>query len=137
MGFEKFGKISLTPETKVEQFANYLAEGKVMATRCKGCGTRSFPPRVDCSNCLASEVDWFEVKGPARLLTYTISNYGPTGFEDDVPYALAVAQLDEELKIFGRLSKDIKAEEIKIGMELKSVPVTLTNGQISYELVKA
>lgn len=135
MGFEKFGKINFTPESKAAQFVDFLAEDKIMGAQCKKCGQRHFPPRMDCSQCLTSDVDWFEIKGKGTLLAYTTANYGPTGFEEDVPYTLAVAQFDLGVKVFGRLSKEVKESEIKIGMELKPVVVKLPGDKLSYELV--
>ena len=60
MGFEKFGTVSFTSETKAADFVTHLEEGKVMATKCKRCGQAYFPPRMDCADCLDSEVEWFE-----------------------------------------------------------------------------
>lgn len=137
MGFEKFGKISHVPETKAAQFVDFLMEGKVMGTQCKKCGQHYFPPRMDCCHCLTSEVDWFEIKSQGELLAYTTAQYGPTGFEEDLPYTLAVAQFDQGVKVFGRLSKDIKENEIRIGMAVKPVAVKLPGDRVSYELVRA
>lgn len=136
MGFERFGKVSFTVETKAADFVKYLEEGKIMATRCKKCGMSFFPPRMDCYNCLSSEAEWFELKDEGKLLTYTTANYAPTGFEDEVPYTLAVVQFENGLKLFGRLSKEIKVEEIRVGLKLKVAPLKLGEEKITYHLVK-
>lgn len=136
MSFENFGIVSFTAETKASDFVGYLEKGKVMATRCRRCGTNYFPPRLDCSKCVGSDVEWFEIKGNGRLVTYTVVNYGPTGFEDDAPYTLAIADFDG-VRVFGRLSKGIKESDIKPGMELKILPVKLPGGRIGYEFQKA
>jgi uncharacterized OB-fold protein len=136
MGFENFGSVSFTTEAKPVDFVTYLEQGKVMATRCKKCGTAYFPPKMDCPSCLQSEVEWFEVTGEGRLETYAVVNYGPTGFEDDAPYILALAEFGEGLKIFGRLSKDIKESDIKPGMGVKVVPVKLSGDRITFEFQK-
>jgi len=136
VSFENFGIVSFTAETKASDFVGYLEKGKVMATRCRRCGTNYFPPRLDCSKCVGSDVEWFEIKGNGRLVTYTVVNYGPTGFEDDAPYTLAIADFDG-VRVFGRLSKGIKESDIKPGMELKILPVKLPGGRIGYEFQKA
>jgi len=137
MGFEKFGTVSFTAETKAADFVAYLKQGKVMATRCKKCGASYFPPKLDCPKCLSSDVEWFEVKGNGKLLTYTVVNYGPTGFENDAPYTLALTEFGDGLQIFGRLSRDIKGDDIKVGMGVKAVPVKLAGDRVSYEFQKA
>ncbi len=132
MGFENFGTVSFTAEARVSDFVTYLEQGKVMTTRCRSCGAGYFPPKMDCPKCLSSDVEWFEIKGGGKLATYTVVNYGPTGFEDDTPYVLAIADFDG-LRVFGRLSRDIEEGDISLGMELKVVPVTLPNNRVSYE----
>jgi uncharacterized OB-fold protein len=133
MSFEKFGMISFTSESKAADFITYLEQGKVMTTRCKQCGTTYFPPKMDCPKCLDSEVEWIEVKGPGKLATYAVVNYGPTGFEDDTPYVLAVGDFEGGLRVFGRLSKDIAQDDIKVGMSLEIAPVKLGEDKIAYE----
>lgn len=136
MGLENFGRVSFTAEAKAADFVTYLEQGKVMATRCRKCGTKYFPPKVDCPKCLLSDVDWIEIKGSGRLNTYTVVNYGPSGFEDDTPYTLAIVDF-RDIRTFGRLSKDIKENDIQMGMRLKVVPVKLPDDRISYEFQKA
>lgn len=136
MSFSVFGKVSYISDTKVSDFVKYLEKGKIMATRCKRCGKLYFPPRADCPNDLSGDMVWEELGGKCKLLTYTALHFAPTGFEDDIPYTLAIAELDEGIRVYTRLSNDIKEDEIKVGMELKLVPIKLPNGKLSYELRK-
>ncbi len=133
--FKKFGPISFTATTKVNDFVDYLEKGKVAGTRCKKCGKKYFPPRADCSNCLGSDMEWFEIDGTGKLISYSTLHYAPSGFEQDLPYTIALLDFGE-YKVFGRVSKDIKEDELKIGMEMKVKAVKLPNGQLSYEFVK-
>jgi uncharacterized OB-fold protein len=134
MSFEVFGIVAHTKESKAEEFVTYLEQGRLMGTRCKGCGTPYFPPQVDCPRCLASEVDWFEITGSGTLITYSLVHYGPAGFEDRTPYIVALADFGEGIKIFAVLSSDIDEHGIKPGMLLRAVPVRLSGNRISYEL---
>ncbi len=136
MGFENFGTVSFTTEARVADFVTYLEQGKVMATRCPRCGRSYFPPKADCPSCLSGEVEWFEVKGKGKLATYTIVNYGPSGFEDDAPYILALGEFEGGLQILARLSKDIAPGDIKAGMSLEVVSLKRPDGRISYEFKK-
>ena len=132
MGFDNFGTVSFTMESKAVDFVSYLERGKVMTTRCRDCGNTYFPPKMDCPKCLSSDVEWVEITGTGKLATYTMVNYGPTGFEDDAPYTLAIADFNG-LRVFGRMSRGIKDEDIKVGMGLKVVPVKLAGDRVSYE----
>jgi uncharacterized OB-fold protein len=136
MGFEKFGVISFTKEAKSVDFVAYLEQGKVMATKCQKCGAVHFPPKMDCPKCLGSAVEWVEVTGTGKLLTYSIVQYGPAGFENDAPYTLAVAEFPDGVHIFSRISKDVKEADIKVGMDVKVVPAKLPGDRIAYEFLK-
>lgn len=41
--FAKFGTVSFTKTTRVNDFIDYLEDGKVMYTHCKKCGADFFP----------------------------------------------------------------------------------------------
>lgn len=134
MGFEKFGKVSYVSETKVKDFINYLEQGKIMGTQCKICKKAYFPPQMDCNNCLSTDsMVWKEIANEWTLITYTVAHFAPTGFEEDIPYILAIAESTEGLKLFARLSKDVSEDQIKPGMKLKLAPVKLPNDKIVYE----
>jgi len=136
MGFDKFGIIGFTAQSKVDEFVDHLEEGRLMGTKCKRCGALFFPPRADCYRCLGSDMEWFEVKGKGKLLSYTKAMYGPVGFEKELPYILAIVDFGD-YKVFGRMSKDVPEEEIKVGMEVTPKVVKLPEERIIYEFVKA
>ena len=137
MGFERFGRVSFTSASKVDHFVDLLDQGKVSGTRCRKCGKSFFPPRADCFNCFSAEMEWFEITGMGQLISYSTLIYAPTGFEQDLPYTIALVQFSNDLKLFGRLSQEIKAGKMKIGMKLKATPIKLPNGRVSYEFREA
>jgi uncharacterized OB-fold protein len=134
--FKKFGTVSFTGITKTNDFIDYLEKGQVMGTRCKECGKAFFPPRSDCYQCLPGEMEWFEVSGSGKLVTYSKLEYAPIGFEGDVPYCIALLDYGD-YKVFGRLDRDLPEQEISVGMEMKTVANTLPNGQLNYVFQKA
>ena len=86
MDFGNFGVVNFTKQAKSVAFVDYLAEGKLMGTVCKKCGKKYFPPRMDCGQCLDSEVEWFEINSKGKLITHSTVNFGPSGFEEVQPY---------------------------------------------------
>lgn len=134
--FKKFGTVSFTSISKVNDFIGYLENGKVMGTRCKQCAKTFFPPRADCYACLSSDMEWFEIPREGTLITYSKLQYAPVGFESDVPYIIAVAQL-HDVKVFGRMSKEIPEAQITVGMNVKVSPLKLAGEKITYEFKKA
>ena len=133
--FKKFGTVSFTSTTKVNDFIDYLEEGKVMGSRCKECGLVFFPPRADCYKCFSSDMEWFEVTGNGKLMAYSKLKYAPVGFDEDLPYCIAVLDYGD-YKIFGRIASDIPEDEIKLGMEMNTAVNTLPNGQLNYVFQK-
>ena len=134
--FKKFGTVTFTSISKVNDFVDYLEDGKVMATRCKDCGLVFFPPRADCYQCLSSNMEWLEISGTGKLISYSKLEYAPVGFGDDLPYSIAVLDYGD-FKIFGRLAGDVPEDDIEVGMELKTVVNHLPNGQLNYVFEKA
>ncbi|MBO5160447.1 MAG: hypothetical protein J6J03_02200 [Tyzzerella sp.] len=53
-------------ESKVaRKWYEYLAEGKMMALRCKDCGTYHFPAFPICHGCGKHDMEWVEISGDA------------------------------------------------------------------------
>ncbi len=137
MGFEKFGRKSFTAMTKTAKFVDLLAEGKVEGTACKDCGAKYFPPRADCSKCFSKNMDWFEMPQKGKLETFTTAQYAPFGFEADPPYTMGVVDFGGGLKLFARLDKGMKPEEVKVDMDVKIKTLKYDDGQLSFEITKA
>ncbi len=129
--FKRFGTVSFIAISKTNDFITHLEDGQVTGTRCSDCGRAFFPPRADCCLCLTSHMDWFEVTGSGKLVTFSRLQYGPVGFEDDLPYSIALVDYGD-FKVFGRLADDIADGDIEIGMALKTVANRLPNGQLNY-----
>jgi hypothetical protein len=134
--FKKFGTVSFTSISKVNDFIDYMEKGKVMYTRCKDCGLVFFPPRADCYQCLTSNMEWLEVSGNGKLISYSKLEYAPVGFGDDLPYSIALLDYGD-YKVFGRIASDIPDEKIQVGMEMKTEVNNLPNGQLNYVFRKA
>ena len=134
--FKKFGTVSFTSISKVNDFVDYMEKGKVMYTRCKDCGLVFFPPRADCYQCLTSNMEWLEVSGNGKLISYSKLEYAPVGFGDDLPYSIALLDYGD-YKVFGRIANDIPDEKIQVGMEMKTEVNNLPNGQLNYVFRKA
>lgn len=134
--FKKFGTVSFTAITKVNDFVSHLEQGKVMGTRCKECDAVYFPPRSDCAKCLSSDMAWFEVAGKGKLVSYSKLEYAPIGFSDDLPYAIALLDYGD-YKVFGRIADEVPEKDIQVGMEMTTRANTLSNGQLNFVFQKA
>ena len=137
MGFDKFGRKSFTAVTKTAKFVDLLAEGKVEGTVCKDCGSKFFPPRADCAKCFSKNMDWFEMPKKGKLETFTTAYYAPFGFEADPPYAMGVVDFGGGLKLFARVAKNIKPEDLKVGADVAIRPLKYDDDQLSFEITTA
>lgn len=133
--FSKFGTVSFTSTSKVNDFIDRLEQGKVSSTECKTCGLKFFPPRADCYQCLSRDLDWFDISGTGKLLSYSKLEYAPVGFDGDLPYSIALLDYGD-FKVFGRIADNLRDEEIEVGMEMKTVVNELPNGQLNYVFQK-
>lgn len=82
----------LTPENTA--FWTGGAEGKLMIAFCTACTHAIHPPQLICPKCWSEAVDFKAVLGTGTVYTYTV-NHQPWGPGMQVPFALAVVDLDE------------------------------------------
>lgn len=134
--FRKFGTVSFTGTTRVNEFIDHLEQGRVSGTRCKTCDKVFFPPRADCCHCRSSEMEWFDVQGAGKLVTFSTLAFGPKGFEGDLPYTIALVDFGT-YKIFGRLAGGLTDSELAIGMALSARANPLADGRVNYVFDKA
>ena len=134
--FTKFGTVSFTKTTRINDFIDYLEKGKVMASQCQICDETYFPPRADCCDCLASDMGWREVSGSGKLVSFSRLKFAPIGFDGDLPYSIALLDYGD-YRVFGRLDGDLDIEMVTIGMAMKTVVNQLPNGQLNYIFKKA
>lgn len=134
--FNKFGTVSFTDFTRVNDFIDFLEQGKLMGARCKTCGKKFFPPRADCYHSLDSEMEWFEVTGTGELVSYSTLKYAPSGFKDDLPYTIALVDFGD-YKVFGRIDASVAPEDMEVAMPMKAQVGKTLNGQLTYTFQKA
>ena len=86
------------PNAETQVFWDKANEDELWIQRCNQCGKPYFYPRFFCPNCLSKDVEWFKTSGKGTLHTYMINHRPAPGFGPE-PYALAVVQLDEGVRM--------------------------------------
>jgi uncharacterized OB-fold protein len=89
------GKAIPQPTPDTQPFWDGAAAGELRLPRCGACGNVFFYPRSMCPSCSSSDIEWFAASGRGRLHSYLIAHRASPGFEDEVPYAVAVVELAE------------------------------------------
>lgn len=108
-------------------YETYLRQEKLMGSRCRSCEAVFLPPRPICTECHAPEMDWQEVEGKGKLVSFTCITVGPPsmkaeGFDRNNPYCLGVVELGSGVRVVARI-QGIDArnpETIKIGTPLSA-----------------
>ena len=107
-----------TPETR--PFWDGCRDGVLMLQHCEPCGAAYFPPSPYCPRCLSDDVEWKAVSGRGRLHTYVINHRPAPGFEADVPYAIAIVELDEGPRMMSNIvGVPNTPEHLVLDMELE------------------
>lgn len=97
--------------------ARYRLEGN----QCINCKKLFFPPRIICPFCRRKgKLEPYTFSGRGKVYSYTEVQVPPEGFETQIPYVLAIIDLEEGAKILGQVV-DSKIEEVKIGSQVESV----------------
>jgi uncharacterized OB-fold protein len=87
---------------------------------CPHCEAKIFPPRDVCPHCSGEARTPYQFSGQGEVYSYTVMNDAPAGFEENVPYTMAVVKLAEGPMVTAQLT-DLGAEPVKIGMPVEMV----------------
>jgi uncharacterized OB-fold protein len=117
-------------------FYRFLEEHKLMACRCRACGTLHLPPRPICTNCHGEEIEWIETSGQGTLRAFTTIHVAPTamveaGHGRDNPYCVGIVQLTEGPSISAQIVgvDATRPEDIVIGQPVQVVFIERGEGE--------
>ena len=126
-----FGKVHYVTASLVEkELLSFLERGKLAGTRCKTCGKLYVPPRAYCTECLTDEVEWEELSGRGKVLSYSVVHIGPTGFTTDTPYTVCVVDLEEGGRMMAGLGEGGE-QSIEMGASVQLVPKPIEGDKIT------
>jgi uncharacterized OB-fold protein len=88
------------------------------AGKCTNCGFVSFPPRGVCPRCGNRTFTPARIAESGILLTHTIIRVPPAAFEDQSPYILGIAELDDGVRLTAQVV-DCDFSALKVGMRVR------------------
>ena len=111
----------MSEKPTVEEYLKNIEEGIFKAYRCVDCGMVIAPPSGTCYGCGSSNMDWAEVSGKGKLISFTVIHIAPDEFAEEVPYYVAIVELEEDTRVSARLLgfDPLKPEEVKLGIPVK------------------
>jgi uncharacterized OB-fold protein len=122
------------PTNKTQKFWDYIEACEFRTTRCKTCGTLSFPPVAECVNCKDSKLEWVELDGRGEVVAFTHVIARPTSFQEHPPYTIIIADLVDGLKILAWIEGS-EMTEVEVGMKVRLEAGMTVDGDPSYWFV--
>jgi uncharacterized OB-fold protein len=111
------------PEARFETVPFWTGgeRGELLIDRCDDCGLWLHPPKPVCRTCLSRSIRPVPVSGYGTVYSYTV-NYQPWMPDLEVPYTLAIVELDEDqgLRLTTRLT-DVEPGAVRIGLRVRVV----------------
>ena len=80
-----------------------LKEDKLLGLKCRECGAITVPPKMVCRKCASPDMEIVELSGRGKIQTFATVYVAPEGREDEVPYVIVIAELDEGPWLMGNL----------------------------------
>jgi uncharacterized OB-fold protein len=107
-------------------FLEGLQAGELRLQHCGGCGRYRYPPSRYCPSCLSDNSAWEKASGKGTVYSFIVVHqlYHP-GFRDDIPYNVAVVQLDEGPRVTSNITGCANSN-VKIGMPVVATFVAVT-----------
>jgi uncharacterized OB-fold protein len=93
-----------TASVETQTYWANLRERRFTMPRCEACGHRWFPPSLLCPKCHSDRQSWQEVSGRGTVFSFVTFHrvYHPA-FADEVPYVVAVIELEEGPRILSNI----------------------------------
>jgi uncharacterized protein len=87
---------------------------------CPHCDAKLFPPRDVCPHCGGEAKTPYAFSGRGEVFSYTVMKDAPAGFEENLPYTVALVKLQEGPVVTAQLT-DLGEQPVKIGMPVEMV----------------
>jgi hypothetical protein len=87
---------------------------------CPHCDAKIFPPRDVCPECGGEAKTEYAFSGRGEVYSYTTIYEPPAGYEDNVPYTVALVRLEEGPLVTAQLT-DLGDQPVEIGTPVEMV----------------
>lgn len=109
----------------MERFLAGLAERRLEALRCSGCGRRYLPPRPFCGECRLRLHEWISVRDEGELAAWTVVHLpildARSGEPRRVPYGMGLVRLDGADTTLNHYLAEANPERLAIGLRMRAV----------------
>lgn len=125
--------MALTDEEVRERFWGSVAEQRMELPWCDGCDSPFFYPRPQCPRCWRDVERWEPVSGRGTVWSFSVVRYPLQrgGWEEKLPYAVALVELEEGPRVLADVS-GCDPDEVVIGMQVE-LSYTERDGEVLYQ----
>lgn len=110
------------PTPTTQPYWDGTARGELRVQRCVTTGRLFAYPRRFSPFVVGGEVEWVPVSGRGTLYSYVINHLPGPGYADEVPYVIAIVELEEGPRMLANLLEvEPTPEAVTIGMPLRAV----------------
>lgn len=129
---------AVTPDNT--PYWNGLAQGELNVQVCGGCKRPRYPIVPVCPHCTSTQWNWTQLSGRGQVFSWVRyhRSYLPE-FEDLMPYIVITAQMDEDVRMYGRLVDRLdRSEKLAIGTPVETVVERWPDGRCvpAFRLIK-
>lgn len=104
--------------------------GELLVQKCEDCQSYVFYPKMYCPNCLSSHLEWIKASGKGTVYSFmTVYGFQPTEFAADVPYVVAIIELEEGVRMMSNIvgcPPDSVRCDMKVGVVFDKVTDAFT-----------
>ncbi|MBA2882986.1 hypothetical protein HNR65_003342 [Desulfosalsimonas propionicica] len=112
-----------------KHFYDGCKQGELLYQKCDDCGQIVFYPKELCPACMGRRLSWRKSNGKGKIYTFTVTyDAAPPEFATDVPYALALIDVDEGFRM---MSNIVECDFDKLRCEM---PVEVVFDQITPDI---
>jgi uncharacterized protein len=104
-----------------------LEQGELRIQRCLTCTKAVFYPRSICPHCHADQLEWITASGRGTIYTYTILHQAFGAFAADVPFVVALVDLEEGARMMSRIV-DTPHDRVAIGAAVQVTFASVGDG---------
>ncbi len=106
-------------EGLTKEFYEWCRKGELRFQRCTACGTWRHVPREMCASCNSFEWEWARSSGRGTVYTWSVIERPlHPAFAKDVPYAPAVVELEEGVRLLSHVA-DCTPDVLEIGLPVE------------------
>lgn len=86
-----------------KEYNKALRKNRLMGLKCNKCHNTTCPPKLACQECGSLDTEIVELSGKGKLVSFTTHYIAPQGRDNELPYTVALVELDEGPWLVGNL----------------------------------